>query len=125
MFGVSAAFRKELAKRVQRDHALASALWASGNHDAMNCAARIADPSTLTDADAEADRWLAGVRSPASSGSLSDVVGRSPVGLSRAKAWMADPAEYTRACGYGTLGICAARLMRSYRIPLKPRTQSG
>src|SRR5688500_4416663 len=97
MFGVSAAFTKDLAKKILRDHALAAELWASGNYAAMNRAPMIADPSVFTDA--EADRWLERVRCYPAAWSLATIVGRSPVALSRAKAWMADPAEYARTTG--------------------------
>lgn len=101
MFGVSTAILKDLAKKIKRDQALAAALWDSGNYDAMNLAAMVADPAAFTDA--EADRWLTRVRCYPAAGSLSTVVGQSPVGLSRTKAWIADPAEYTRTTGYDTL----------------------
>ena len=73
MFGVSSAFLKELAKKIKRDHDLA------------------------------ADRWLTSVRCYAAAGYLSTILGASPVGLSRTKAWISDPTEYTRTTGYDTL----------------------
>lgn len=103
LFGVSFAFLGKLAKQLGRDQALARALWDTGNGDAMQLAAMIADPAAMTDA--EADRWLLGVRDHGAAGALSGVVGRSPVGLSRAKAWMAPEAEFTRTTGYDTLGV--------------------
>lgn len=103
LFGVSFAFLKSLAKKIKRDHALARALWESGNGDAMNLAAMIADPSAMTDA--EADAWLRGVRNHGEAGALCGVVGRSPVGLCRARVWIEDPAEYTRTTGYDTLSV--------------------
>ena len=103
MFGVSSAFLKDLAKKIKTDHALAAALWATGNFDAMNLAPMIADPAAITDA--EADRWLLRVRCYPAAYALASVVAPSPVGLSRARAWMADPAEYSRTTGYDTLCV--------------------
>lgn len=103
IFGVSTAFQKDLAKKVKVDHELAAALWDTGNYDAMTFAAMIADPSRMTDA--EADRWLRSVHCYAAAGALCGVVGRSPVALSRTKAWIEDPAEYTRTTGYDTLSV--------------------
>lgn len=103
IFGVSHAFIKDLAKKIKRDHPLAAALWATGNYDAMNLAPMIADGSAFTDA--EADRWLESVRCSPTALALATIVGRSPVALSRAKAWMADPAEYTRTTGYDLVSV--------------------
>ena len=103
MFGVSSAFLKELAKKIKRDAPLAAALWATGNYDAMNLAAMIADPSLFTEG--EADAWLQSVRCYAAAGSLANVVAASPVALSRVQAWTKSPDEYTRTTGYDTLCV--------------------
>jgi len=47
-FGVSFAFLKELKKEIKKDHALALALWATGNLDARLLATFIADPKATT-----------------------------------------------------------------------------
>ncbi|MDP2305730.1 MAG: DNA alkylation repair protein [Pseudomonadota bacterium] len=103
IFGASFAFLNGFAKKIGRDHELATALWVTGNFDAMHLAVMIADPSGLTDD--EADRWLEGVVYHAAAGALCGVVGRSPVGLSRAKAWIEHPADLTRNTGYDTLVV--------------------
>lgn len=76
LFGVSFAVMGKLARQLGRDHGLATALWETGNGDAMHLATMIADPAAMTDA--EADRWLLGVRDYGAAGALSGVVGRSP-----------------------------------------------
>jgi 3-methyladenine DNA glycosylase AlkD len=48
MFGVSFANLGKLQKRIKKDHALAQALWASGNVDARHLAVMVADPSLMT-----------------------------------------------------------------------------
>lgn len=103
IYGVSFAFLGALAKKVKRDHELATALWFTGVYDAMSFAVMIADPAQMTDA--EADRWLTMVRCYGDAGSLCGVVGRSPVGLARTKVWIENPAEYTRTTGYDTLTV--------------------
>lgn len=103
IFGVSFAFLGKLAKKIKKDQDLAAALWATGNFDAMSLAAMIADPAAFTDA--EADRWLLGVRCYGAAGALATVIAPSPVGLSRTRTWIADTAEYTRTTGYDTLGV--------------------
>jgi 3-methyladenine DNA glycosylase AlkD len=55
MFGVSFATLKALMKRIDVDHELALALWATGNLDARNLAMKIVDPARMTSA--ELDRW--------------------------------------------------------------------
>jgi len=54
MFGLSYANLGALKKKIKTDHALAEALWASGNHDARVLATMIADPAQMTDRDLEA-----------------------------------------------------------------------
>ena len=103
IFGVPFAVLKSLAKKVKTDHPLAAALWATGNFDAMNLAPMIADASIFTDA--QADRWLESVRCYPAALSLATMVGQSPVASSRARAWMTDPAEYTRTTGYDLTSV--------------------
>ncbi|MEQ1571112.1 MAG: DNA alkylation repair protein [Myxococcota bacterium] len=103
VYGVSTANLRTLAKKIRRDPALARALWDTGIYDAMTLAAMVADPAQLTDD--EADAWLGSVRCYAAAGALAGVVGRSPVGLTRASAWIESPAEYTRTTGYDTLCV--------------------
>lgn len=59
MFGVSYAVLGKLTKTIQRDHALALGLWASGNHDARVLATMVADPAQ---ADARATAWCGDAR---------------------------------------------------------------
>ncbi len=55
-FGVPTTAMKPLAKKNRGDQALAEALYATGNYDAMYFAGMIADPGTMTGADF--DRWM-------------------------------------------------------------------
>jgi 3-methyladenine DNA glycosylase AlkD len=44
MFGVSYAALGKLKKQIKQEHALAEALWETGNHDARVLATMVADP---------------------------------------------------------------------------------
>jgi 3-methyladenine DNA glycosylase AlkD len=102
LFGVSFANVKVMAKKIGTNHGLAAQLWASGNCDAMNLAAMIADPAAIDDA--EAERWLASVKSYPTACSLAMLIGQAPCAESRIRAWIDSTDEYTRTCGYDTIG---------------------
>jgi 3-methyladenine DNA glycosylase AlkD len=55
-FGVSVYELRRMAKRLARDHALALALWATGNHEARLLACFVDDPTSVTEAQLEA--WV-------------------------------------------------------------------
>ena len=54
MFGVLTSEIGKIQKKIKRDHALALALWETGNADARVLALQIADPAKVTSADADA-----------------------------------------------------------------------
>ena len=61
-FGVSVRKLRTLARRIGTDHALALALWATGNHEARLLACFVDDPDAVTEAQAQAwaeafDSW--------------------------------------------------------------------
>lgn len=56
LFGVTTGSMKPLKKVIKKDQALAEALYASGNYDAMYFAGVIADANAMTEADY--DRWM-------------------------------------------------------------------
>ena len=60
-FGVSFANLENLRKKIKRDHALATELWATGNFDACNLATMIADPQSMSSR--ELDEWAKGITS--------------------------------------------------------------
>lgn len=55
VYGTPVAKLRLIAKRLGRDHALAAALWRSGNHDARMLATMVDDPEAVTVA--QMDRW--------------------------------------------------------------------
>ncbi len=56
LFGVATGAMKPIVKQIKKDQALADALYATGNYDAMYLAGMIADPKAMTEADF--DRWM-------------------------------------------------------------------
>lgn len=105
VFGVLTSDIAKLARKIKADHPLALELWKSGNAEARVLALQIADPATLTAAQAEA--FLDDVHAPFTVYYLSALLARSPVADEKMRAWIASPKESVREAGYGTL---AARL---------------
>jgi 3-methyladenine DNA glycosylase AlkD len=106
LFGVSQANLHALRKRIKKDHALASGLWATGNMDARSLATMIADPwSMSTD---EIEGWLSGLTYY----NLVDLLVRNVVSKStHATAllgrWTRSDDEYTGQAGWELLAIIA------------------
>lgn len=106
MFGVSFATLKALRKRIGVDHELAAALWDTGNYDARNLAAKIADPARMT-AD-ELDRWARGTETSRSCAPyVAMLAAEGPHAAAKAAQWIgaADPSE--RSAGWALLGQLA------------------
>ena len=101
LFGVSFAMLRELGKRAGVDHALAGALWASGNTDARCLAMLVADPARLDVA--TADAWAAGTRYHVIVDLVAELVARSPLAPARMAAWIGSSDEYVARCGWAVL----------------------
>lgn len=56
LFGVATGAMKPLVRQIRKNQALAEALYATGNYDAMYLAGMVADPQIMTEADF--DRWM-------------------------------------------------------------------
>lgn len=106
-FGVRFADLYALQKQIKVDHALARALWGTGNHDARTLATLIADPKVMRIE--ELDAWQAACDDNYGlNGMVADVAGRSPVARELAERWHGDEGEYRSAAGWHVLGILAA-----------------
>jgi 3-methyladenine DNA glycosylase AlkD len=110
-FGVSFASLTKLKKRIKTDHALAEALWATGNADARSLATMVADPHAFTSSDL--DRW-AGDAEETRYYLLADLIahnlsGPGPLAREKAEAWTKADAEYVAQAGWDTLAILALR----------------
>ncbi len=58
LFGVATGAMKPIVRKIKIDQALAEALYATGNYDAMYLAGMVADPKAMTESDFE--RWMEG-----------------------------------------------------------------
>jgi len=101
-FGVSYANLDKLTKGIGLDHALAEALWRSGNHDARVLATRVADPAR---AGAKLlGAWLKDVDSYPLAGALAELVARTSSAGTLAKKWIAREGEWPTSTGWQVFG---------------------
>ena len=89
MFGVKFGDLGKLHKRIKTDHALAKALWQTGNHDARLLACMAADPSQSTAQ--ELNAWAAEVKDSATAEALAAFASRTPRAAQVREAWLAEP----------------------------------
>jgi len=104
LFGVSFANLKALKKQIKTDHALALALWKSGNDDARNLAIMIADPACLTDGVLES--WVKGSNGCVGS-TFPGLAARTPLARKKMEDWIDAPAEWTSCAGWTILAHLA------------------
>jgi 3-methyladenine DNA glycosylase AlkD len=99
VLGVSIPPLRAMARRIGRDHALASRLWETGIHEARLLAAFVDDPKQVTPDQME--RWAADFDSwdvcDQVCGNLFD---KTPGAYERAAAWAARPEEFVRRAGF-------------------------
>jgi 3-methyladenine DNA glycosylase AlkD len=104
-YGVLYAPLGKLAKRLKTDHALAGALWASGNHDARILATMIADPAVTTGA--ELDKWIRDVDNYVLADALAGLASRTPVARKKMEKWTRSTNEWIGRIGWGILARLA------------------
>jgi 3-methyladenine DNA glycosylase AlkD len=106
-FGVKVGDMKKLQKRIKKDHALALALYDSGNSDAMYLAGLIADDAKMTRKDLE--RWVKQAYwYMLSEYTVPWVAAGSPHGHDLALEWIESDQERIAAAGWATLSSLAA-----------------
>lgn len=98
MFGVSFAELRALAKTIKSDHALAHALWESGNHDARMLATLVADPAKATESELES--WAKALDNYVVTDSFSGFAAKSPLVRALAKKWIAAKGEWIGRTGW-------------------------
>ncbi len=126
MYGVSYANLKLLKKRIKTDHALAQALWATGNHDARILATMIAAPKQVTDDLLE--RWVRDSDNHTQTDALVELAAQTPHARAKAEAWLEADEEYIARAGWHLLGQLAnndSTLPDSYFEPYLPRIEQG
>jgi 3-methyladenine DNA glycosylase AlkD len=101
MYGVSFANLKALKKRIGTDHALARALWASGNHDARVLATMIADPKQVDEA--LLDAWAADLDNYVVTDAFTGLVSKTTWARKKMEAWMDAEDEWLGSAGWGLL----------------------
>jgi len=125
VFGVSFAHLGKLQKRLKRNHALAEALWASGNTDARHLATLVAEPARLSREDL--DRWVVG----ANYYNLVDlfvnnVASHSAHAREALAAWMGSDSEWVERAGWVLLSALVLKdetVEEAYLAPFLARIE--
>ncbi|HXV32863.1 MAG TPA: DNA alkylation repair protein [Gaiellaceae bacterium] len=112
VYGVSFGNLRPLAKRLGTDHALALALWDSGNADARCLATMVADPAALTRG--EADAWVEGIDYYVHADLVGGLVARTPFALEAIDGWTRSDGDFVRQTGY----VALASYLRGGKPPL-------
>lgn len=97
-FGVSFANLGALKKKIKTDHALACALWETGNTDARYLAMMIADPIKVTVKELES--WAKSLDYYVHADAVSKVAAASPHALDLAEKWAHSKHDYTAQVAY-------------------------
>ena len=89
MFGVKFGDLGKLHKRIKTDHALARALWNTGNHDARLLGCMAADVAKATAEELKA--WAVEAKDSATLEALAGFASRTPLAAEIREVWLADP----------------------------------
>ena len=101
VYGVLTADIAKIQKKLKTDHALATALWKTGNAEARILALQTADPARLTTGDANG--FLDTPNSHFYAYYLGHLVARSPIADEIMQSWMKASQESVREAGYTLL----------------------
>jgi len=105
-FGVPMGTLLTLARRLGKDHELATALWESGRYEARLLAALVGDPQRVTRR--QMDAWAAGFESWADCDTVCfKLFDRTPFAWEKARRWAASPREFVKR-GAFVLMACLA-----------------
>jgi len=106
LFGVSFKNLRAMAKRIGKDHALATKLWASGNYDARMLATLTADPATMSSRDL--DTWVKSIEDYATTDVFAaSVVKHTKHAEKKMLAWKKSKRELTAEAGWQLLSHLA------------------
>ena len=98
-FGVVMPALRAMAKRVNRDQALAEALWNTGYHEARILASLVGDPAMISEQ--TMDRWVAEIDSWAVCDALcGNLFYKTPLAWRKAVEWSRRQEEFVRRAGY-------------------------
>jgi 3-methyladenine DNA glycosylase AlkD len=105
-FGVAMSDMQKIAKRIGRDHALAVALWASGNYEARTVAALIDEPEKVTSSQME--QWCADFDNWAICDSVCFFLfDRTPHAFAKVEKWAKNTDEFKRRAAFALLASVA------------------
>ena len=97
--GISLPVLRAMAKKIGRDHAVASDLWTSGIHEARLLAAMIDDPSQVTEEQMEA--WASDFDSwDIVDGTCSSLFDKTPFAYAKAVEWSERDEEFVKRAGF-------------------------
>jgi 3-methyladenine DNA glycosylase AlkD len=101
-FGVSMAAQRPLERKYRRNHDLATALWASGYHEARILAALIEDPKVVTPK--QMDAWVADFNSwDLCDQACMKVFAKTPYVAEKVAKWAKDKREFVRRAAFATI----------------------
>ncbi len=107
-FGVSVYELRRMAKGLPRDHDLALALWATGNHEARLLASMVDDPAAVTEGQMES--WAAGFDSwDVCDQVTSNLFDKTPYAYDKVREWSARPEEWVKRAAFATAAALAVQ----------------
>lgn len=106
LIGVKFGDLRPLAKKIGTDHALAEALWASGNADARLLACMVADPAAVSED--ELDAWLDDIDTYFLVDTfVAEIASKTPGRRERAERWIASDRDRTAQAGWDLMNLVA------------------
>jgi 3-methyladenine DNA glycosylase AlkD len=107
-YGVSVYELRRLAKPLRRDHELALALWATGNHEARLMASMVDDPALVTRAQME--EWAAAFDSwDVCDQVTSNLFDKTPFAWDMVREWGGAQDEWVKRAAFATLAALAVQ----------------
>ena len=107
-FGVSVYELRRVAKELGRDHELALALWATGNHEARLLASMLDDPARVTER--QMDGWAAAFDSwDVCDQVTSNLFDKTPFAWDKVEQWSGSQDEWVKRAAFATAAALAAQ----------------
>jgi 3-methyladenine DNA glycosylase AlkD len=111
-FGVSIYELRKVAKELGRDHELALALWATGNHEARLLASMVDDPAQVTERQME--EWVAEFDSwDVCDQVTSNLFDKTPFAYDKVREWSGSPDEWVKRAAFATAAALAVQDKRA------------
>jgi 3-methyladenine DNA glycosylase AlkD len=107
-YGVSVYELRRVAKELGRDHDLALALWATGNHEARLLASMVDEPAWVTEA--QMDAWAAAFDSwDVCDQVTSNLFDKTPYAWDKVREWSAAESEWVKRAAFATAAALAVQ----------------